>query len=1169
MGKLFLRIFRMAVLFYFLMYALPVQAQTPTPPTLRDTLIQAIQMRAQHDAEQGLQPRTPTDLDVLFGKDADIITMSMNEVAEIYDAQYQITLGARSPLDKLKDLLPLNVGWVVGTIAAVLLILQGVIKEYLTNFFRRMAEAFYQKLAGFKPFWVVSLRRYRKALQSKHQELIIPFRRDRPLKMQDVYVPLRVTGSTDRKIVDAYQELQKHKWLIVVGVPGAGKTMLLRHLALTYAQRGLNDFPQQPIPVLLELNRLNNSDMPLVDHLVQSLEHNDFPGGADFIQAFLKHGQILLLLDGLDEVNNQIRGRVVAQIKDLLRKYNNTRIVITCRTQVYRAEFVEQADRRLEIVDFNDQQMQRFLSAWKSDMPKGKSIEHFLSILRERPQIMTLARNPLLLTMIAYLYADTAFILPHSRVEFYNQATAFLLDHWKVESNRYRAIHKRMVLQAIALFNQGSRAGSDRTSIELRIALTQLRNVLPGLSLKDEDAQPILDEIVERSGLLITIDGGARYQFSHLSLQEFFAAEALKSEPNKLLNFFITDSDAWREVVRLWCGLEHDSTEFIKEVCKHNGILAFECLADARKVEQAYADELIRLFKSHIEDALKNDGLARALALVAADPRPRGSALFDFLESSLKNHKNQLAAAMILSITNLPKAAQILASQASNVVELRPYLNLMGDLAVPSLAALSNKERSWALDALRDIGTPLAAVAITLRLWDKDETLPYHAAWRLAMLLHQPNIEVSLRSIKLTSKQQKDQQFDWIWEPFEEPTGSALPVIAGRCAYLLLNAPNNTIPQNKPSPTTFDPRLIIPLTISKEGENKISRISYLLSGINSNMQYKLSNNSKKEIKPTLDDWRNIFQPTNYAFKTSWQALSVKFLLILICLINIGMAGKQILSGSQFWNWWNTLVGLWGLVMSLGVLLLVRAEVDRYQAKAWLYLVILGLEAVIGKLSNNSTLGYIIVAVTILGVAYVTHWKIMQNGLVMSIIGVIVGAIIGAIAGAFVSGVLWNIVRYALVTGLVTALIGVIIGLFIGIFRAQYKLLGSGCLGAIIGIVVGIVIGFVVVTPGTTIGRTIDYGIVIGGSITAFLGATGALFGKRDNAHDEAVIHPLFALLALSAYFPTKLLITTWNWLGTVLFWLIWIGCFAFLLWYSNHQTRRASNPLHGLLDKPG
>ena len=62
-------------------------------------------------------------------------------------------------------------------------------------------------------------------------------------------------------------------------------------------------------------------------------------------------------------------------------------------------------------------------------------------------------------------------------------------------------------------------------------------SVLPKLNLDAKDAQNILDEMVTRSGLILSIDGGLRYQFAHLTLQEYFAAEELSRDETLLKRF--------------------------------------------------------------------------------------------------------------------------------------------------------------------------------------------------------------------------------------------------------------------------------------------------------------------------------------------------------------------------------------------------------------------------------------------------------------------------------------------------------------------------------------------------------------------------------------------------------------------------------------------------------
>ncbi len=778
-------------------------AQSPTPPNPRDALIQEIQARAQRDAEQEVRQST-SDLKILFGDEAERVGLTMREVVDVYDRAYQ---AAYAPRPWWRDLLTLS-GWMVVVIAVV----QKMFGKYLAHFFEWLIERAYLRLAGYRPFWTLALHRYRRALVREYRTLKVPFRPGRPLDMTEIYVPLKVVGESQAEAADAYESIAEHRRLMITGAPGAGKTMLLKHLALTYAQEGLDAIPGRPIPVFLELHRLNE-DADLRGQLEEALARNKFPNSGNFLKANLEGGNLLLLFDGLDEVNRERRETVVQQIKDLLTEHHACRAVVTCRTAVYRGEFDNWADRRLEIVEFDDQQIRRFLIPWGADMPADKSVAHLLRTLRERPRILALARNPLLLTIIAYLYADTAFVLPHSRAEFYRKASEVLLEQWKEKRNWYKASHKRLVLRHLALFNQDRPAekSQDRRSIGLMEVLEQIKEVLPSLELKDADAEPILDEIVERSGLLLRLDGGEKYQFTHQTLQEYFAAEELADKGDALVSRFEADPDTWRETVKLWCGLEHDSTPLLRKIHRRDPLTALECLGDTRQVAPDFAAQIVADFQARLLDGEADERTLEAIAVVAADPRPRGERVLRFLTETVadgeRDERVRLAAGRSLSMTNMPAAAETLAAHLAALPDLRPLLARMGNLAVKPLSQLAGEGHDWAVDDLRTIGTPEAARALLPFLWDERETLRYRAAWALGSLFDKPGVEESLRTWEPTPAQRQAGCLEWVWAPFEEGRESPLPVIAGRVAYLMVNTPEEMLPV---PPVPLDPDDLVP-----------------------------------------------------------------------------------------------------------------------------------------------------------------------------------------------------------------------------------------------------------------------------------------------------------------------------------------------------------------------
>lgn len=739
-----------------------------------------------------------------------------------------------------------------------------VLKKWFEARYQAIGDWIYRQFAGTALFRDVALRKYRAALVQNYQHLPMPFLKNRdPLKMSEVYVPLKVSeprksqGTAAEKSthppLDALKAMADYRRLMVIGEPGSGKSVLLKYLAWAYGSGQLDTLADRPTVVLLELYRLSDGTLnrdKLLEKVVEAFDRNQFPKAKNLVEQGLERGTLMLLLDGLDEVNSDVRSHVVGVIRDLLKTYSRCRVVITCRTAVYDNEFSDIVDRRLEVVEFTDQQMRRFLKAWEPEMiAADKSVNQMMAALQERPLILKLARNPLLLTLVAYLYVEPSFVLPHSRAEFYKESTALLLDQRNYKGddeykyNSYPADKKRRVLQHLALYTQDHSTDlKDRRSLAAEVVREEIRAILPTLDIDAKEARPLLKEITDRSGLLMEIDGGERYLFPHLTLQEYFAAAALKDRDRDLIQRFEADPVAWREVVKLGCSLANDSTDLVSAVYKRDPITGLECLAEASQVEPALANQIIEDFKQKIDQPQPDDTLARAFGAVAASSQPRGQAMFSFLEATLFDSKasdsQYTFAAEALSRTNLPKAVAVLVRwyQDSELIVR------MGDLAVPKLTELAQTGVLQALQELFEIATPDAANALVPLLWSNQHLVAGQAAWYLGSLLTQPDIEAALREFKLTPHQRRAETtkvvlkigddngvtylrygksnsredflwnttttIDWIWEPFNEPNHSALPNLTSRIVYLLKECPWAS---HSVRPPNLDPRLVVPL----------------------------------------------------------------------------------------------------------------------------------------------------------------------------------------------------------------------------------------------------------------------------------------------------------------------------------------------------------------------
>jgi eukaryotic-like serine/threonine-protein kinase len=129
-----------------------------------------------------------------------------------------------------------------------------------------------------------------------------------------------------RTVFDDFEEA-----LLILGVPGAGKTVLLLELAQNLLKKAEQD-PTLPIPAVFHLSTWASHQGTLDQWLSDELNKRyDVP--REIGRGWIANGRILPLLDGLDEVAEAYRDRCVAAINAYYRQYGA--LVVCSRTADY------------------------------------------------------------------------------------------------------------------------------------------------------------------------------------------------------------------------------------------------------------------------------------------------------------------------------------------------------------------------------------------------------------------------------------------------------------------------------------------------------------------------------------------------------------------------------------------------------------------------------------------------------------------------------------------------------------------------------------------------------------------------------------------------------------------------------------------------------------------
>ena len=137
----------------------------------------------------------------------------------------------------------------------------------------------------------------------------------------------------EKHIIDVYDEQDDH--LLILGNPGSGKTTLLLELTRNLLDRANQD-SRHPIPVVFPLSSWAEHRRPLADWLVEEL-HQRYDVSHAIGQAWVERKELLLLLDGLDEVAEAHRADCVEAINSFRQGRGLLPLVVCCRSKDYEA----------------------------------------------------------------------------------------------------------------------------------------------------------------------------------------------------------------------------------------------------------------------------------------------------------------------------------------------------------------------------------------------------------------------------------------------------------------------------------------------------------------------------------------------------------------------------------------------------------------------------------------------------------------------------------------------------------------------------------------------------------------------------------------------------------------------------------------------------------------
>ena len=664
------------------------------------------------------------------------------------------------------------------------------------------------------------LEHYKKTFEEKMLHISHPWMKEgQTLNDILVSVNFNVKGSVVKEELEFYlnHTFQKNSSprILILGRPGSGKTVAMRMIAKTL-------WTIRPkailVPILLTFSDIKgiSDHEKLEEKIIQQLKLFQFEKGQRdgltanaFIKEHLTSGKVVLLFDGYDELEKSARRAAASLLNNFLGTYSEIPAVISSRIAVYEKEpvFNQLRPNTIEMAPFTPFAVLRFISHWKFE--RNKSPHELFELINGKAHLSEMSSNPLMLTIITFLYSLPKYTLPDNRVEFYEQCSRALLEEWDKarntgRANKYESHQKIAVLNRVAFEHISQTARTDELISE-DVIHKITREEMERLSLKVFEYPDMKNEIVFNSGLLHSIPP-TDYRFPHRTFMEFFAANYVVTEKSYevIIALYEQDAQKWRETLLLYMGVNKNKT-YSNKILEHlrrdfvdswrakapPRLLVFSALTECAVPDPDKANEILGLAEEYLAAQALLPEIIEELGYIAANPRWAYSQrakqiLLDLIRRDLPdNIFHQVILALLRARDQSTSKIIFENLNRINLVEFFSTLTAADKSFVHKLFALdlSPDEKSRIIEGLKEAGNVEVLSSLLIENTDKAiKTLSAYALFRMSGLPEfftaLDQAEIGLLETELGNLiEEKLNEWGWNWSVPETRAGKQMAVL--------------------------------------------------------------------------------------------------------------------------------------------------------------------------------------------------------------------------------------------------------------------------------------------------------------------------------------------------------------------------------------------------------
>jgi hypothetical protein len=350
--------------------------------------------------------------------------------------------------------------------------------------------------------------------------------------------------------------------VLLLGGPGSGKSTMLKSLVIRYifpekakklfigkfAEEGSDEIEliDGLFPIYIrcrDFRRIITApfmdiicDIPKIAAIPEIMESFRL-----LIYEYLSKGNILLLIDGLDEISEESDRKIfVENLKMFLTTYSSVKITVSSR---YIDNSIQLSDfcKYYSIAPLSKTQVEAICTNWFKAVGNSKreaeeEAKRIANIIFRDPSLSDLGENPLLLTALLLVKKRKNY-LPSDKLLLYAETIEMLVEEWNVEGHGYDQLdYDETEFQLAYIAHWMSIRKLQVICKEdlkqcLKIVRTQIDRKL------DYSPNEFIKRVEKRSGILIK-SGRLSYEFVHSNFQQYLTAVSIKKK------YFLKDENS-------------------------------------------------------------------------------------------------------------------------------------------------------------------------------------------------------------------------------------------------------------------------------------------------------------------------------------------------------------------------------------------------------------------------------------------------------------------------------------------------------------------------------------------------------------------------------------------------------------------------------------------------